>query len=46
LFMNHPFRKEDAGLADLAPTILDVLGMPKATAMDGHSLRISDRPEE
>jgi predicted AlkP superfamily phosphohydrolase/phosphomutase len=38
LFMNQAFRGERAGLADLAPTILDALGVPKGPAMEGSSL--------
>ena len=38
LFMNRPYRQLGAGLADLAPTILDVLGVPRGTAMEGSSL--------
>jgi predicted AlkP superfamily phosphohydrolase/phosphomutase len=38
LFMNHPFEGERAGLVDLAPTILEVLGVPKGPAMEGQAL--------
>ena len=38
LFMNRPFRGAGAGLADLAPTLLDALGAPKGAAMEGESL--------
>jgi len=38
LFMNHPFRQEGAGLIDLAPTILQALGVPKEPAMEGKAL--------
>jgi predicted AlkP superfamily phosphohydrolase/phosphomutase len=38
LFMNRPFRGENASLADLAPTILEALGVPKGPAMEGSSL--------
>ncbi|HXE57978.1 MAG TPA: alkaline phosphatase family protein [Gemmatimonadales bacterium] len=38
LFMNRPFRGESVGLADLAPTILGALGVPKGPAMEGESL--------
>jgi predicted AlkP superfamily phosphohydrolase/phosphomutase len=38
LFMNRAFRGEDARLADLAPTILAALGVPKGPAMEGGSL--------
>jgi predicted AlkP superfamily phosphohydrolase/phosphomutase len=39
LFMNQAFRGEGAGLADLAPTILEALGVPKGPDMEGSSLR-------
>ena len=38
LFMNRPYRQLGAGLADLAPTILDALGVPRGKAMEGSSL--------
>lgn len=38
LFINRPFREDDADLVDLAPTILQALGVPKGPAMEGHSL--------
>jgi hypothetical protein len=38
LFMNRPFRDGGADLIDLAPTILDTLGVPKGPAMEGSSL--------
>jgi predicted AlkP superfamily phosphohydrolase/phosphomutase len=39
LFMNTPFRGEDAGLADLAPTILAALGAPSEDPeLEGRSL--------
>jgi predicted AlkP superfamily phosphohydrolase/phosphomutase len=38
LFMDRPFRSEGAGLVDLAPTILDALGVPPGPAMEGSSL--------
>lgn len=38
LFMNRPFRGEEARLLDLAPTILDAFGVPKGAAMEGDSL--------
>ena len=38
LFMNRPFRGQEASLLDLAPTILDALGVPKGPAMEGRSL--------
>jgi predicted AlkP superfamily phosphohydrolase/phosphomutase len=38
LFMNRAFRQDDAGLEDLAPTILAALGVPKGPAMEGETL--------
>jgi predicted AlkP superfamily phosphohydrolase/phosphomutase len=38
LFMDRPFRGEAARLEDLAPTILEALGVPKGAAMEGGSL--------
>ncbi len=38
LFMNRPFRGESARLLDLAPTILNALGVPTGPAMEGNSL--------
>jgi predicted AlkP superfamily phosphohydrolase/phosphomutase len=38
LFMNRAFRGDAARLVDLAPTILDALGVPKGPAMEGSSL--------
>lgn len=38
LFMNRPHRQPGAGLADLAPTILDALRVPRGKAMEGSSL--------
>jgi predicted AlkP superfamily phosphohydrolase/phosphomutase len=38
LFMNQPFRGQDANLVDLAPTILAHLGVEKDPAMEGESL--------
>jgi predicted AlkP superfamily phosphohydrolase/phosphomutase len=38
LLMNRPFRGEGARLLDLAPTILQALGLPKGQAMEGNSL--------
>ncbi len=38
LFVNRPFRGDHAQLTDLAPTILDALGVPKGPAMEGSSL--------
>jgi 2,3-bisphosphoglycerate-independent phosphoglycerate mutase len=34
---------ENGRLADVAPTLLDLLGLPKPAAMTGHSLIVSDR---
>jgi predicted AlkP superfamily phosphohydrolase/phosphomutase len=38
LFLNRPFRAEGARLLDLAPTILNALGVPNGPAMEGSSL--------
>jgi predicted AlkP superfamily phosphohydrolase/phosphomutase len=38
LFMSRPFRAGGARLVDLAPTILDALGVPKGPAMEGDAL--------
>ncbi|HJR53896.1 MAG TPA: alkaline phosphatase family protein [Gemmatimonadota bacterium] len=38
LFMNRPFATESPALADLAPTILDALGVPAGEHMEGTSL--------
>ena len=38
LFLDRPFRGENARLEDLAPTILDALGVPKGPLMEGSSL--------
>jgi len=35
-------RVENGRLADVAPTLLDILGLPKPAAMTGHSLIVSD----
>ena len=40
LIDHSDFRISDGGLADIAPTILDILGLPKAEEMNGHSLLI------
>jgi len=37
-FMNRAFRADNAHLMDLAPTILEALGVPKGPAMEGSSL--------
>ncbi len=36
-------RVDDGRLADVAPTLLDILGLPKPAAMTGHSLIVSDQ---
>ncbi len=38
LFMDRPFRGDSARLEDLAPTILEALGVPQGPAMEGSSL--------
>lgn len=38
LFANRPFAADHAALIDLAPTILDALGVPKGPAMEGENL--------
>jgi predicted AlkP superfamily phosphohydrolase/phosphomutase len=38
LFLDRPFRGEGARLEDLAPTILDALGVAKGSVMEGSSL--------
>ncbi len=38
MFMNQAFQKEGARLIDLAPTILQALGVPRGTAMEGSPL--------
>jgi predicted AlkP superfamily phosphohydrolase/phosphomutase len=38
LFMNRPFRAEGASLVDLAPTILDALGIAVPPVLEGSSL--------
>ncbi|MFQ5689200.1 MAG: alkaline phosphatase family protein [Gemmatimonadota bacterium] len=38
LFMNRPFRGESASLVDLAPTVLDALGVEKGADMEGNTL--------
>lgn len=38
LFMNHPVRRENAAITDMAPTILHYLGVPADPAMEGESL--------
>ena len=45
LIVNPPraiARVDDGRLADVAPTLLDILGLPKPAAMTGHSLIVSD----
>jgi bisphosphoglycerate-independent phosphoglycerate mutase (AlkP superfamily) len=36
--MNRPFQGKGARLADLAPTILAALGVPRGQAMEGSAL--------
>src|SRR5207247_6329256 len=36
-------RVENGRLADVAPTLLDILALPKPAAMTGHSLIVSDQ---
>jgi predicted AlkP superfamily phosphohydrolase/phosphomutase len=38
LFMNRPFRERGVRMVDMAPTILDALGVPKGTEMEGESV--------
>ena len=38
LFMNRPFRQSGCDLRDLSPTILQALGAPPRTALEGSSL--------
>ncbi len=38
LFLDRPFQGKSARLEDLAPTILEALGVPKGPAMEGSSL--------
>jgi predicted AlkP superfamily phosphohydrolase/phosphomutase len=38
LLMNHPFKTIRPNLVDMAPTILNALGLPKHKAMEGESL--------
>jgi 2,3-bisphosphoglycerate-independent phosphoglycerate mutase len=33
-------KKTDGVLGDVAPTLLEVMGLPQADAMDGHSLLV------
>jgi predicted AlkP superfamily phosphohydrolase/phosphomutase len=40
LFMNRQFNGEQASLIDMAPTILEALGVPKGEAMEGESLLV------
>jgi predicted AlkP superfamily phosphohydrolase/phosphomutase len=39
LLMNRPFRTAGAALTDLAPTVLETLGVARGPAMEGSSLR-------
>jgi 2,3-bisphosphoglycerate-independent phosphoglycerate mutase len=38
----HGRRLRDGGLADLAPTVLELLGLPRPELMTGRSLVVSD----
>ncbi len=38
LFLDRPFRGDGARLEDLAPTILEALGVPRGASMEGSSL--------
>lgn len=38
LFMNRPFRQDNPRLVDMAPTILQALGVPKGAEMEGTSV--------
>jgi bisphosphoglycerate-independent phosphoglycerate mutase (AlkP superfamily) len=38
LFMNRPGRHDPASIVDLAPTILNYLGVPRHDSMEGHLL--------
>ncbi len=40
LIDNSEYKLKDGGLADIAPTILEILGLPKAAEMNGNSLLI------
>jgi 2,3-bisphosphoglycerate-independent phosphoglycerate mutase len=45
IIVNPPgavLRVDNGRLADVAPTLLDILGVPKPAAMTGHSLIVSD----
>ncbi len=42
LFMNRECNSNQPRLEDLAPTILDAFGLPKGTAMEGHSLLLGE----
>jgi predicted AlkP superfamily phosphohydrolase/phosphomutase len=41
LFCNRPVAVEDPSIVDLAPTILDLYGVPAPSHMEGRSLRVS-----
>jgi predicted AlkP superfamily phosphohydrolase/phosphomutase len=41
LFCNRPVAGEDPSIVDLAPTILDLYGVPAPSHMEGRSLRVS-----
>ncbi|MFQ5767998.1 MAG: alkaline phosphatase family protein, partial [Acidobacteriota bacterium] len=38
LFINRPLQLRDPGIVDLAPTMLDILGVPPPSGLDGVSL--------
>jgi 2,3-bisphosphoglycerate-independent phosphoglycerate mutase len=38
---NHPLRLESGRLADVAPTLLDLMGIEKPPEMSGHSLAVA-----
>jgi 2,3-bisphosphoglycerate-independent phosphoglycerate mutase len=39
-------RQDDGVLADVAPTVLDVLGIEQPAAMTGHTLLLHDRSDD